>query len=190
MVSSRACLQDSIILQVFPGRLHPGLSPRFRSGTGGQFRYGQTATFRIGRVRWLAVVGMFNLGNAVSATVRSRYYISLSVLHFTARRHLRSTAATAHGCRPPASARSGAALSLLQSTRRVWHIVLPLFLHSLRFGRSPRLALWATSLHFVPSGAPSPQRASPTYILQTSSHLLPAGRTSQPHPAVTRTCSP
>ena len=190
MVTSRARYQDSIILQVFPGRLHPGLSPRFRSGAGGQFRDGQTASFRIGRVRWLAIVGQFNFSNAVPATVRSRYYISLSVLHFTARRHLRSTAATAHGCRPPASARSGAVLSLLQSTRRVWHIVLPLFLHSLRYGRSPRLTLWATSLHYVPSGAPSPQRASPTCILQTSNRLLPAGRSSQTQSPNTRMSTP
>ncbi len=136
------------------------------------------------------IVTAFHCHAASSITALCPSSAPSSVLHYRARHHFRSTPAAPHVSRPPASARSGADPSLLQSTRRVWHIVLPLFLHSLRFGRSPRPRLWASSLHCVPSGAPSPQRASPTYILRIRNRLLPTGRSSQTQSPNTRMSTP
>ena len=66
--------------------------------------------------------------------------------------------------------------SRVRFARRARHIVLPALLHPLRYGRSPRPRLWATSLHCATSGVPSSQRACRAYRLRIRSRLRRSGR--------------
>ena len=96
-------------------------------------------------------------------------------LHYAVRPPLHRPPAPALHCGPAPRSETaclGSLGSRVRSVRRARPIVLPALLHPLRYGRSPRPRLWATSLHYAPSGAPSPQRASPTYILRIRNLLL------------------
>ncbi|MBO6078904.1 MAG: hypothetical protein J6P66_09170 [Bacteroidaceae bacterium] len=72
----------------------------------------------------------------------------------------------------PRTACSSALGNRARLARRARHSGTSVCSLPFRYGRGPRPRLWTTSLHCVPSGAPSPQRASLTYILQTRNLLL------------------
>ena len=149
-IVSRAQYLDHIIVQVFPGRL--------RSVCTGCFRYHHSA------------------GKPSTRHPRCNTQFTL---HYAVRPPLHRPPAPPLHCGPAPRSETaclGSLGSRLRSVRRVWHIVLPLLLQVLHYGRSPRPRLWATSLHSASSGAPSPQRASRAYRLRIRNLIWRSGR--------------